>query len=117
MARHNETGKEGEELAVQYLLEHGYSIIHRNWRYLKFEIDVICEKGGLLRFVEVKMRTNESELPEDKVTPKKIEFLLRAVEAYLDQHPKHRDFRLDVLAITSVQGGEPEYFLIEDVYL
>ena len=42
MAGHNELGKLGEELAADYLLKHGYTILHRNWVYQKAEVDIIA---------------------------------------------------------------------------
>ena len=44
MATHNETGKRGEELAANYLKEKGYEIIERNYRWKRFEIDLIVKK-------------------------------------------------------------------------
>ena len=44
MAEHNELGKKGEELAVQFLRENGYEILDRNWTFQKAEIDIIAKK-------------------------------------------------------------------------
>ena len=56
MAEHNEMGKEGEELAAEYLVKQGYTIEARNWRYGHEEIDIIARKDDLLLIVEVKTR-------------------------------------------------------------
>ena len=45
MARHNQTGKEGEQLAASYLVEKGYNILHKNWRYKNWEVDIIASKN------------------------------------------------------------------------
>ena len=42
MAEHNKFGEEGEEMAVQWLSENGYTILHRNWRHKQYEIDIIA---------------------------------------------------------------------------
>ena len=42
MATHNVLGKEGEEEAVQCLLQKGYTILHRNWRAGKKELDIVA---------------------------------------------------------------------------
>ena len=43
MAEHNELGKIGEDEAIAYLKSKGYSILYRNWRSGKFELDIIAE--------------------------------------------------------------------------
>ena len=45
MAKHNELGKMGEDLAVQYLTDKGYEILERNWRNIHKEIDIIAKDG------------------------------------------------------------------------
>ena len=116
MAVHTDLGKYGEELAVKFLIENGYQILYRNWRYSRFEIDIIAEKNGLLHIVEVKLRSGKIGLPEDNVTPKKIKFLLKATNFFLFQHPQYKDFRINILSISTV-NEEPEFFFIEDVYI
>ena len=54
MAEHNELGKEGEKLAVEFLLKNDYKILEKNYRYLKAEVDIIAQKGAFLIGVEVK---------------------------------------------------------------
>ena len=118
MARHNEFGKQGEALAAAYLTRHGYTILHCNWRYKNYEIDIIAQKGPRLHIVEVKSRSSKSfGLPEDGVTKKKFESLLQAADEFLFQHPQYRHVQYDILAITTSSENPPAYFLIEDVYL
>ena len=49
-------GRRGEEAACAYLLRHGYSIVERNYRCRRGEIDIIAAKDGGAVFVEVKTR-------------------------------------------------------------
>ena len=49
-------GQEGERLAVRYLERHGMKIVARNVRIGGGEIDVIGEEGGVIVFVEVRLR-------------------------------------------------------------
>ena len=35
-------GREGEQAAVSYLLDHGYRILDRNWRCDGGEIDIVA---------------------------------------------------------------------------
>ena len=44
MSEHNVLGKEGEEMAAKWLLANGYELLHRNWRYGRYEIDIIAQK-------------------------------------------------------------------------
>src|SRR5687767_5270967 len=103
MAAHLEIGKAGERLAEAYLAEKGYTILHRNWRFGREEVDLIATRDNMLHFVEVKYRSsNYVGHPEEAVNRKKIRTLLRAVDQYLALHPLYIDFRLDVLSITEL---------------
>lgn len=118
MAAHLEIGKAGEKLAEEFLVQKGFIILNRNWRYGKEEIDLIATKNNMLHFVEVKCRTsNYAGYPEDAVNKKKLRILMRGIEQYLYLHPQYQDFRLDILALTQLPGQETEYFFIEDVTL
>ena len=105
MAEHNLTGKTGEALAVVYLSEKGYHILHRNWRHSRWEVDIIAEKDSILHFVEVKTRrTKKFGRPEENVDKKKIQNLINAAEEYLYQHPQWKRIQFDVLAITILKN-------------
>ena len=118
MASHNETGKEGEELALGWLRKNGFEILHANWRYSRYEIDIIAKKDSLLHIIEIKSRNHfPGAHPEENVSKKKFRFLKSAAEEFLYQHPEYKDLRFDVLAITLHKFKEPEFFFIEDVFL
>ncbi len=118
MAEHNELGQLGEELARAWLEENGYKVLHQNWRYSSYEIDIIATKGKFLHFVEVKAR-NYSRYghPEDNVGRVKFKRLQRAADAYINKNPGHEWIQYNILAITFFTNREPEYFFIEDVFL
>ncbi len=118
METHLDTGRTGEEKAANWLQKKGYDILHRNWRYSYYEIDIIARYKGRLHFVEVKCRNAGSiGLPEDSVSKKKFRRLQKAADAYLHLHPQNPWIQYDILAITLQPSGEDEYFLLEDVYL
>ena len=118
MAKHNHTGNLGEALAATYLLDKGYRILHQNWRYSHWEVDIIAEKNTILNFIEVKTRrTKKFGLPEDSVSKKKISNLISAAEEYLYLHPQWKRIQFNILSITMLKDEPVEYFLIEDVYL
>jgi putative endonuclease len=117
MAKHNDTGKLGENLAIAFFLEKGYEILHSNWRHKNWEVDIIATKNKMLHFIEVKTRTSDKYgHPEEKIDAKKIRYLINASEEYLYQNPQWQMIQFDVLAITILKDKEPAYFLIEDVY-
>jgi putative endonuclease len=118
MATHLETGKTGEDLAAAWLIANQYTILYRNWRYGHYEIDIIALKENILCFIEVKcLHSTEMGYPEDKVTRKKFRNIQFAADHYLRVHPGYKWIQYHILSITLYKDREPEYFLLEDVYL
>ena len=118
MAQHNITGNTGEALAVTYLSDNGYEVLHKNWRHSHWEVDIIAEKEGMLHFFEVKTRrTKKYGHPEEAVSNKKIQNLINAAEEFLYLQPQWQRIQFNILSITILKGEPVEYFLIEDVYL
>ena len=110
MAEHNELGKLGEEMAVEFLQKDGYAILETNWTFQKAEIDIIAQKGSTLAIIEVKTRSSlEFGLPQDFVKPKKIQLLTKAVDAYVTEKDLDVEMRFDIIAIHK----EGKSFVIE----
>ena len=110
MAKHNELGSFGEELAVDFLLQKGYEILETNWRFQKAEVDIIARKKEVLAAVEVKTRsTSEFGDPQDFVNKKKIRLLTKAVDEYVNRYDLEVEVRFDIVAITT----NPKQFEIE----
>lgn len=99
MARHNELGKAGEEKAVAYLLQRGYIILDRNWRWRRRELDIVCVQGDLLVIVEVKTRTSPEETLEDILNFQKRKFLRQAADAYIKAKDLTKEVRFDLIFI------------------
>ncbi len=100
MGKHNEFGKEGEQIAVDFLINKGYKIKYRNYRYLKAEIDVITQKGGILAIVEVRARSNDQIIPiAETITAKKIKLLVMAADHYVTEQNIDVEVRFDVITI------------------
>ena len=100
MAEHNETGLKGEELACIYLSEKGYTILEKNWRFGREEIDIIAQHKDTIVIAEVKTRTGSFlGEPEEFVTQSKQKHLIKAANAYLEQHNLHMEARFDIIGI------------------
>ena len=100
MAKHNELGELGEDLAVEELEKNGYEIVERNWRYKKAEIDIIARKNEVLAIVEVKTRSSDYfGDPQDFVNTKKIKMLVEAVNEYVNSKDLEVEVRFDIIAI------------------
>jgi putative endonuclease len=118
MAEHNEFGKDGEDMATRWLQEKGYEILHRNWRHKQYELDIIASKNKFLHFIEVKTRHFSAfGHPEASVGKKKFKNLQRAADEFLFLNPGHKWIQYNILAITLFGDKDPEFFLLEDVFL
>jgi putative endonuclease len=106
MAQHNDLGKEGEQAAANYLVKKGYTILHRNWFFEKYELDIVAEKDGWLVVVEVKSRSTETfEHPEDAITNAKIRRIVLATDAYIRQFDIDKPTRFDVISAIPTHNG------------
>lgn len=100
MAIHNDTGAEGEKMAAIFLENAGYTILERNFRWKRFEIDIICQKEKFLVFVEVKTKTNvKFGMPEMEVTAKKAAQVTEAAMEYVYEKHYKGEIRFDIIAV------------------
>lgn len=100
MAQHNDLGKLGEEMAVEFLQKNGYEILETNWTFQKAEVDIIAQKDNILAIVEVKTRSSlDFGLPQDFVKPKKIQLLVKAVNEYVISNDLDVEVRFDIIAV------------------
>ena len=117
MASHNDLGKIGEDLAVDFLQKEGYLIAERNWRFKKAEVDIIAKKNGVLAVVEVKTRSsNYFGDPQDFIKSKKIKLLVEAVDQYVNSKELDVEVRFDIIAITK-QRENFEIVHLKDAFL
>lgn len=116
MAQHNELGKKGEQLAVDFLLENGYGIVERNYRFEKAEVDIIAQKEGTLAIIEVKTRsTVDFGNPQDFIKTKQIKNLVKAVDKYVNENALDMEVRFDIIAIVK-KGNRHEIEHLEDAF-
>jgi putative endonuclease len=99
-------GTLGEQAAATSLEEQGYEILHRNYRCRGGELDIVCQKNGILVFCEVKTRTSQHfGLPEEAVTIAKRRRLRRLALEYLQREGRRaRALRFDVISVALSDG-------------
>ena len=116
MAQHNETGSKGENMAVNYLVAHGYDIVERNWRMNHLELDIVARKGNRLVFVEVKTRTIPGFDPLDAITHKKMRNLVNSANGYMQQCILNFEVQFDLIFITPGEEGKLHLEHIADAF-
>lgn len=93
-------GAWGESLAVDHLEAKGYEIVERNWRCRQGEIDIIAWAGMQLVFVEVKTRRGRAMgSPEEGLTQRKAQRLMRLAAIYVAEMGREVDWRIDLVAV------------------
>lgn len=115
MSQNQDSGKEGEDLAVAHLIKKGYHIIRRNVKIGYSELDIIAKRDNILVFVEVRLRENHWHgYPEQTMTKAKINAVKRGAERYLDTYTWEGEIRFDFISILM----KPEFELLhfEDAY-
>ena len=94
-------GKQGEQIAAQFLKSKGLSIREVNFRCSAGEIDIIALDADIVVFVEVKTRSSEHfGLPEEAVNYFKQKKLIQLAMYYLQkEHSQNKRCRFDVVSI------------------
>ena len=113
MDRHSK-GKYGELLAQQYYEKMGYTIIQKNYRYKRAEIDFIAQHGDmLLVFVEVKHRSRRDYgEAETFVSFQQKERIQMAAESYIYDINWKKNIRFDIVCV----NGEGKIEIFEDAF-
>ncbi|MEU6722639.1 YraN family protein [Nonomuraea wenchangensis] len=106
MAKKDELGKQGEQLAAIYLEAKGMRIIDRNWRCRHGEIDILAEDGPTLVVVEVKTRSSRSHgTALESVDRRKLSKLRALAAKWLSAQARAFDsVRVDIIAIERFAG-------------
>ena len=118
MAAHNELGRWGEDMAVVQLEQEGFTIVERDWKSGRRDIDIIALDGDTVVFVEVKTRRNRLfGEPEEAIDWHKQQNLMLAINHYVKQKRIRQEFRFDVVSVIGIPGSTPEINHIKDVAL
>lgn len=107
-------GRQGEQLAADFLKRAGLVILDRNWRCTQGEIDIVAADGGALVICEVKTRSGvRFGTPLEAVTRQKAWRQRRLAVLWLREHGAlYDEIRIDVVGI--LRTG-PDAFRIEHV--
>lgn len=95
-----ELGMLGENLAVSHLISKGFTILDRNYKFNKKEIDIVAKEGDQLIVIEVKTRqTAEIGEPWRAVTREKQKVIIQVANHYIKTKNINLDTRFDVVSI------------------
>jgi putative endonuclease len=109
-------GKEGEQLAADFLTKNGFEIIERNYRHKRSEIDLIVKKNNWLIFVEVKARSSAYfGYPEQFVDRNKVRMILQGALNYMYEINWQGNVRYDIVSVM-LTGSLREIVHIEDAF-
>ena len=106
----SELAARGEALVAGYLADLGWTLVERNYRYGKGEIDIIAMDGTVTVFVEVKTRLSPSYgPPEYAVTPSKQRQIVKVARGYIyERQLAECECRFDVVTV-EFPDGQPRY--------
>jgi len=117
MAEHNDFGNLAEELAANFLVEKGYKILQKNFRFQHAEIDIIAAFKNEIIIVEVKARgTDIFMAPEEAVTKTKKKLLVLAADHYLKQNNISQEVRFDIITVLPDDTGKLKITHLEDAF-
>ncbi|MET0399276.1 MAG: YraN family protein [Longimicrobiaceae bacterium] len=111
-------GDRGEEIAARHLAERGWTVLDRNYRLGRKEIDLVARRGETVAFVEVKTRGGRGYgHPLEAITWKKRREIGQVAQAWIDRHGCNGDvYRFDAVAVLVGGGGEPVVEHVEDAW-
>lgn len=94
------TGNKGEQLAADFLIQKGFQVVRRNYRFRNAEIDLIVKRDNWLIFVEVKTRSSTSfGHPEEFVGVRQTRKIFEAAEEYIYSNDWHGHIRFDIVSV------------------
>ena len=130
-------GEIGENIAVKFLMKHGFSISDRNYTKKWGEIDVVAEKSNKIYFIEVKSVSRETlntfipkshsnsderyqSRPEDNMHPWKLKRLSRTIQTYLlsKRIPAEKEWQVDLLVVyLDIKNKKAKIKVVSDIIL
>ncbi len=110
-------GKQGEDLATEFLERQGYRILERNFVHNKKEIDIIAQDKNTIVFVEVKERsTDVFGEPFEAVNLQKQKRIINVADSYIRKHNIDLESRFDIISIVKSPNEETKILHIKDAF-
>lgn len=107
----------GESLAADHLLQQGYKIEARNYRYRRTEIDIVARLEDILIFVEVKTRSSgRFGHPSRFFSRAQQRRISRAASMYMEEVGHEWEIRFDLITVLLKPPREPAIEHFEDVF-
>ena len=117
LTKQQSTGKLGEDIATHYLQKSGYTILERNWRFRKAEVDIIAKDGEILVFVEVKAKSyTYFGAPEESVSTYKENLIIDAAHQYMIKIGHDWEIRFDIISIVFDKNKDASITHFKDAF-
>lgn len=106
MAGHNAFGLAAERRAAELFEARGWTVLERNWRWRRREIDLVVRRGRVVAFVEVRARRGDSHgHPLETIGRAKRRGIELAARAWIARHGRADDeYRFDAVAVLDRSG-------------
>jgi len=110
-------GRAAEAAAEAWLVSQGFEVLARNHATRRGEVDLICQDGGTICFVEVRSRTGEAQgSPLETISPAKARRVVAAATDWAWQHGRlDAALRFDVVGVLLGEGG-PRFELVRGAF-
>ena len=93
-------GELGEDIAVEFLQKKGYTILDRNWRSGRNELDIIAEVDNVLVVIEVKTRTYYFFDEVNSVVSRgKMKTIVKTTQDYFTLKQIEKEVRFDIILV------------------
>ncbi len=110
-------GQLGEKISYEFLKNHKYNIIAKNYKSEYGEIDLIAVKNCYICFIEVKFRSqNCGYLPKEAVNASKQRKIIKTAISFMKKHPCQYQPRFDVVEVVRKVSGDFEARHIENAF-
>lgn len=110
-------GQRGEELAARHLIGLGYTILARNWRSGRQELDIIARDGDQVVFIEVKTRSSRRYgYPVEFISATKQDHMVKAATQWLMAQGWEGEFRFDLIGILEFPDNPATVTHVRDAF-